>query len=123
MQSSEEIITNTVSQIQTDVPLPNALVQLGVPIPNELGSNKPSLDVNMTKRRLLLRMCNARFEQGELRQAIDGYLGIIADYPQSEESHVAQDQLLTIAQHYEQEGSLRLSLDVIEQLEQTVASI
>jgi outer membrane protein assembly factor BamD (BamD/ComL family) len=80
------------------------------------------VDMNSAKRSLLLRMSNTRFEQGELRQAVDGYLNVIEQYPNSEESNAAQAQLLVIAQRYEQEGTLRLSLDVFERLEQILAT-
>lgn len=80
------------------------------------------IDMNSAKRALLLRMSNTRFEQGELRQAVDGYLNVIEQYPDSEESNAAQAQLLIIAQRYEQEGTLRLSLDVFERLEQILAT-
>jgi hypothetical protein len=80
------------------------------------------IDMNSAKRSLLLRMSNTRFEQGELRQAVDGYLNVVEQYPDSEESNAAQAQLLIIAQRYEQEGTLRLSLDVFERLEQILAT-
>ena len=80
------------------------------------------IDMNSAKRALLLRMSNTRFEQGELRQAVDGYLNVIEQYADSEESNAAQAQLLIIAQRYEQEGTLRLSLDVFERLEQILAT-
>jgi outer membrane protein assembly factor BamD (BamD/ComL family) len=80
------------------------------------------IDMDSAKRALLLRMSNTRFEQGELRQAVDGYLNVIEQYPNSEESNLAQVQLLIIAQRYEQEGTLRLSLDVFERLEQILAT-
>lgn len=78
-------------------------------------------DRNAVTRGFLLRMGNAWFEQGELRQAVDGYLKIIEQYPDSDESNAAQVALLTIAQRYEQDGLLRLSLDVLERLEQASA--
>jgi hypothetical protein len=83
---------------------------------------KPTLDMSSAKRGLLLRMSNTRFELGELRQAVDGYLSLIEEYPSSDESKAAQAQLLAIAQRYEQEGTLRLSLDVFERLEQALAT-
>jgi tetratricopeptide (TPR) repeat protein len=78
------------------------------------------IDINSTTRGFLLRMGNAWIEQGELRQAIDVYLKITEQYPNSDESKAAKAALLTIAQRYEQEGQLRLSLDVLERLEQTI---
>ena len=78
-----------------------------------------AIGANSATRGFLMRMGNAWFEQGELRQALDVYLKVIEEYPGSEESITAQAVLLTIARRYEQEGLLRLSLDVLERLEQT----
>jgi len=79
---------------------------------------KATIDIEATTRGFLLRMGNSWFEQGDLRQAVDTYLKIIDQYPGNEESKAAQAKLLAIAQRYEQEGTLRLSLDVLERLEQ-----
>ncbi|MFZ2725983.1 MAG: tetratricopeptide repeat protein [Methylococcaceae bacterium] len=76
-------------------------------------------DSTAATRSFLLRMGNAWLEQGELRQAVDVYLKIIDQYSDSEESQNAQTALLSVAQRYEQEGKLRLSLDILERLEQT----
>lgn len=84
--------------------------------------NNPAIDINAATRGLALRMGNTLFEQGELWQAMDRYLRIIEDYPNSEESQTAQTQLMNISQSYEQEGLLRLSLTVLERLEQTMAT-
>lgn len=81
-------------------------------------SNKP--DKNALTRGFLLRMADNWLQQGELRQAIEGYLKVVDQYPDSTESQTAQAALLTIAQRYEQDGMLRLSLDVLERLEQTI---
>ena len=64
------------------------------------------IDINSTTRGFLLRMGNAWIEQGELRQAIDVYLKITEQYPNSDESKAAKAALLTIAQRYEQEGAI-----------------
>jgi tetratricopeptide (TPR) repeat protein len=74
-------------------------------------------DKGRSMRSFLSRMGLAWFEQGEFRQAIEVCIKIIDTYPNSAESQTAQDTLLTIAQRYEQEGQLRLSLDVLERLE------
>lgn len=79
-----------------------------------------AIDMSLATRGFLLRMGNAWFEQNELRQALDVYLKIIEEYPDSEQSKTAQAILLTIAQRYEQDGFLRLSMDVLERLEQTI---
>ena len=75
-------------------------------------------DKNSSTRGFLLRMGNTWLEQGELRQAIDVFLKITEEYPDSDESNVAKSALLTISQRYEKDGQLRLSLDVLERLEQ-----
>ena len=75
-------------------------------------------DNNASTQGFLLRMGNTWLEQGELRQAIDVFLKIIGEYPDSDESNVAKSALLTISQRYEKDGQLRLSLDVLERLEQ-----
>ena len=49
---------------------------------------------------------------------VDVFLKIIGEYPDSDESNVAKSALLTISQRYEKDGQLRLSLDVLERLEQ-----
>ncbi len=79
-----------------------------------------TLDVNAATRGLLLRMGHSWFEQNELRQAISVYLKLIDEYPDSQESHAAQTKLMRIATMYEQEGLLRLSLEVLERLEETM---
>ncbi|WJV54107.1 tetratricopeptide repeat protein [Pectobacteriaceae bacterium CE90] len=73
-------------------------------------------DINAATRGLLLRMGNAWFEQNELRQAVDIYLKIIEQYPDSKESKTAQTALLTISQRYERDGLFRLSLDLLERV-------
>jgi outer membrane protein assembly factor BamD (BamD/ComL family) len=75
-------------------------------------------DNNSSTQGFLLRMGNTWLEQGELRQAIDVFLKITEEYPGSDESNVAKSALLTISHRYEKDGQLRLSLDVLERLEQ-----
>ena len=72
---------------------------------------------------ILMRMGNAWFDKGEIRQALDVYLKFLDEYPGTEESITAQYVLLNIAQRYEHEGLFRLSLDILERLEQTQANI
>lgn len=81
-----------------------------------------TIDVNAATRGLLLRMGHAWFEQDDLRQAIDIYIKLIDEYPGSEESEAAQSRLMSISRNYEQEGLLRLSLAVLERLEQTMTT-
>jgi hypothetical protein len=108
----------------------NSNTQLDSTLQTEAGSDSlvtevimanKTIDMNSVKRSLLLRTSNTWFEQGSLRQAVEGYLNIIEQYPNSVESNTAQAKLLALAQRYEQEGALRLSLDVLERLEQVMA--
>jgi outer membrane protein assembly factor BamD (BamD/ComL family) len=75
-------------------------------------------DINSSTRAFLLRMGNTWLEKNELRQAIDVFLKITEEYPESDECNIAKLALLKISQRYEKEGELRLSLDVLERLEQ-----
>ncbi|MFI3222719.1 MAG: tetratricopeptide repeat protein [Methylococcaceae bacterium] len=75
-------------------------------------------DINSSTRSFLLRMGNIWLDKNELRQAIDVFLKITEEYPDSDECNLAKLALLTISQRYEKEGELRLSLDVLERLEQ-----
>jgi len=118
-QSYDNDDTDTDSTTQVDDTATDTVSES--PVEKVVTSNA-IIDMNSAKRSLLLRMSNTRFEQGELRQAVDGYLNVIEQYPNSEESNAAQAQLLIIAQRYEQEGTLRLSLDVFERLEQMLAT-
>ncbi len=79
-----------------------------------------STDNNTSTQGFLLRMGNAWLEQGELRQAIGVFLKVVEEYPGSDESNVAKSALLDIAQRYEKEGQLRLSLDILERLDNAV---
>jgi tetratricopeptide (TPR) repeat protein len=79
-----------------------------------------STDNNTSTQGFLLRMGNAWLEQGELRQAIGVFLKVVEEYPGGDESNVAKSALLDIAQRYEKEGQLRLSLDILERLDDAV---
>lgn len=81
-----------------------------------------TIDINAATRGLLLRMGNTWFEQDELWQAVDVYLKIIEEYPDSEESEAAQSSLMSISRGYEQDGLLRLSLNILERIEQTMTT-
>ncbi len=82
-----------------------------------------AIDTNSATRNFLMRMGNVWFDKGEIRQALDVYLKVLDEYPGTEESITAQYVLLNIAQRYEHEGLFRLSLDVLERLEQTQVNI
>ena len=81
-----------------------------------------TIDVDAAARGLLLRMGDKWFELGELFQAVDAYLKINEEYPDSEESELAQSRLMTISRGYEHEGLLRLSMAVLERLQQTIVT-
>ncbi len=79
-----------------------------------------TIDINSSTRSFLLRMGNTWLEKNELRQAIDIFLKITEEYPESDECNIAKSALLKISQRYEKEGELRLCLDVLERLEQCI---
>jgi tetratricopeptide (TPR) repeat protein len=89
---------------------------------NNHAKHHTTIDIDAATRGFLLRMGDAWFEQGELRQAVDAYLKINEEYPDSEESETAQSRLMIISRGYEQEGLLRLALAVLERLEQTITT-
>ena len=76
-----------------------------------------STDNNTSTQGFLLRMGNAWLEQKEIRQAIGVFLKVVEEYPSSEESNLAKSALQSIALLYEKEGQLRLSLDILERLD------
>jgi HSP20 family protein len=89
---------------------------------NNHAKHHTTIDIDAATRGLLLRMGETWFERGKLFQAVDAYLKINEEYPDSEESEIAQSRLMTISRGYEQGGLLRLSLAVLERLQQTITA-
>lgn len=83
-------------------------------------ATRHTIDIDASTRRLQLQMGETWFERGKLFQAVDAYLKINEEYPDSAESEISQSRLMTISRGYEQEGLLRLSLAVLKRLQQTM---
>lgn len=100
----------------------DTIIDIDFVMTNDNVKQDTTINIDAATRGLLLRMGNDRVEQGELRQAEDVYLKIIKEYPGSEESETAQSRLMAISRGYEKDGLFRLSLDVLERIEQTLAT-
>jgi len=70
-----------------------------------------------TARASMLRIADVWSELGQINQALDFYLRIIARYPGSPEAHEAEERSLAQAQAYERQGQFRLALSLYEKLE------
>lgn len=111
MHDTEEFFNSLELQNTLDINAP-------IKTPAKPKKTNESEKTNASVQRFLLRMGTALLTQNEYRQAIDVFLKIMDEYPNSVESNLAKESLLTVSQHYEKEGQLRLSLDVLERLEQ-----
>jgi HSP20 family protein len=89
---------------------------------NNYATRHTTIDIDAATRRLQLHMGETWFERGKLFQAVDAYLKINEEYPDSAESEISQSRLMTISRGYEQEGLLRLSYSVLKRLQQTITA-
>lgn len=82
-------------------------------------TNQPSeaAPVAATTRVSMLRIANRWQAQGQINQARDAYLRLMAQYPGTLEAGEAAAKLLEQAQEYERQGQLHLALSLYEQLE------
>jgi hypothetical protein len=53
-----------------------------------------AIDTNSSTRNFLMRMVNAWFDKGEIRQALDAYLKVLEEYPGTEESITGSIRLI-----------------------------
>ena len=100
-----------------DTPLPD----LEVSVDDKMPENPPVNQFKSSTCQFMLRMAQSHLAKNELRLATDVFIGIIEEYPRSEERKVAQDGVLSIAQHYENEGQFRVALDLLQKLDNVVA--
>jgi hypothetical protein len=100
-----------------DTPLPDLEVSEGDKI---LKKQQVNLFQSSTCQ-FMLRMAQSHVAKNALRLATDVFIRIIEEYPSSEERKVAQDGVLSIAQHYEKEGQFRVALDLLEKIDKVVA--
>ena len=64
----------------------------------------------------LLGMADMYPRNGSLRQAIELYVELVNDHDGTDQSLLASDRLMTIAQHYEDNCELRLARGIYERL-------
>jgi hypothetical protein len=100
-----------------DMPLPD----LEVSEDNKMHKKQPVTPFQSSTCQFMLRMAQSHMAKNALRLATDVFIRIIEEYPSSEERKVAQDGVLSIAQHYEKEGQFRVALDLLEKIDKVVA--
>jgi hypothetical protein len=67
-------------------------------------------------RALMLRMSETWHQAGSLNQAMDFYLRLVSEYPDTEEAESAKLALMDIAQGFEADGCGRLAMGVLNRL-------
>jgi len=82
---------------------------------------KVGVDVVSVQRASMLRMGQNWQKLGKINQAIDTYLRIIQDNPDTTESEEAKAALIEIAAGFEQEGRYYLAIDIYDRLSASVA--
>ena len=73
--------------------------------------------VNRQRRDALLRTADIQRSRGALAEAVEIYLVIVRDYPDTGAAQEAAAHLLDIAQEYEQQGHHELATDLHRKLE------
>ena len=68
-------------------------------------------------RASMLRVANAWQALGQVNQALDTYLRILARYPDSAEAREAGERIRVQAEVYERRGQLHLALGLYDKLE------
>jgi TolA-binding protein len=100
-----------------DTPLPDFEVSEG----NKIPKKQQVTQLKSSTCQFMLRMGQSHMAKNALRLATDVFIRIIEEYPSSEERKVAQDGVLSIAQHYEKEGQFRVALDLLEKIDKVMA--
>jgi len=65
---------------------------------------------------LLLRRAQSWQEGGKTHQAIATYFKLVEYFPETEEAHKAQEQLLGLAQRFESEGKVYMATHIYNRL-------
>lgn len=81
-------------------------------------TNSPVFDPSEIARTSMLRLARSWESRGQINQAIDTFSRILSAYPDSAEAHSAAEEILTLAQRYEQQGHYHLALSLYQRLEQ-----
>lgn len=79
-----------------------------------MAQQDPSLRVQET----MLRMAGNMRDQGHVHEAIDMYMRLLEEYPDTQASRAAANALVDLAQYLEQQGMPHTALDVYQKLEQ-----
>lgn len=84
------------------------------PEPEQLAQQDPSERVQET----MLRMGRHLQEQGHVNEAMDMYVKLLEDYPDTQASRAAANALVSLAQFLEQSGMPHMALHVYRKLEE-----
>lgn len=81
---------------------------------NRLSQQDPSLRV----QEAMLRMAQDMRNQGHVHEALDMYMHLLRDYPDTQASQAAANAMVDMAQHLEQQGMPHMALEVYRKLEE-----
>jgi tetratricopeptide (TPR) repeat protein len=76
------------------------------------------MDPSLRAQEMMLRMAAGMRDQGHVHEAIDMYMRLLEDYPDTQASKAAANALVDLAQYLEQNGMPHTALDVYQKLEQ-----
>ena len=69
---------------------------------------------------LLLRRAQSWQEAEKMHQAIATYFKLVEHFPETDEAHSAQQQLLGLARHFEAEGKVYMAMGICDRLSTTL---
>lgn len=75
-------------------------------------------DPSQRAQEAMLRMGHHMREQGHVNDAMDMYLKLMQDYPETQAARAAANALVDLAQYLEQNGMPHMALNVYRKLEQ-----
>ncbi len=75
-------------------------------------------DPSQRAQEAMLRMGQHMREQGHVNDAMDMYLKLMQDYPETQAARAAANALVDLAQYLEQNGMPHMALNVYRKLEQ-----
>jgi tetratricopeptide (TPR) repeat protein len=75
-------------------------------------------DPTLRAQQAMLRMAGDMQTQGHVYEAVDMYVKLMDDYPDSEAARAAMNALMNLAQQLEQSGQPRLALEIYQIVEQ-----
>jgi hypothetical protein len=75
-------------------------------------------DPSLRAQEAMLRMARDMEAQGHIYEAMDMFLKLLDDYPDTQASRAATNAMLDMAQNLEQNGMPRVALEIYQKLEQ-----